>query len=88
MTLTTDITDDIVGQAPATVPPAERFAIAEMADDTAVEMPAHHPPAEKFASAVGVFLPFLGFVVAVYGMWGWGITWTELILMATKCNDM
>ncbi len=29
-----------------------------------------------------VFLPFVAFIVAVIGLWGWGVTWVDLALMA------
>ncbi|MCO6435501.1 MAG: fatty acid desaturase [Phycisphaerae bacterium] len=42
---------------------------------------ATQPATQRFAAAVGVVVPFLGLVVAVYGFWGWGVTWTELALL-------
>jgi stearoyl-CoA desaturase (delta-9 desaturase) len=36
---------------------------------------------EKTATAIAVILPFVGLIVAIWGLWGWGFTWVELILM-------
>ncbi len=30
------------------------------------------------ATAAGVITPFLGLLIAIYGFWGWGFSWTEL----------
>lgn len=38
--------------------------------------------AERIATAIAVFLPFVGIIVAIWGFWGWGFTWVELVLMA------
>ena len=37
--------------------------------------------ARRFASAIGVLVPFLGLLVAIYGFWGWGVTWIEVVLL-------
>ncbi len=37
--------------------------------------------AQRFAAAVGVIVPFLGLVVALYGFWGWGVTWVDVMLL-------
>jgi stearoyl-CoA desaturase (delta-9 desaturase) len=50
-------------------------------ENNARPLPATLPTAQRIASAVGVIVPFLGLVVAVYGLWGWGVTWTELALL-------
>jgi len=47
-----------------------------MIDDDVGLSPATLPTAQRFASAAGVFVPFLGLIVAVYGLWGWGVTWS------------
>lgn len=31
---------------------------------------------------MGVIVPFVGVLVAIYGLWGWGFSWTELIILA------
>jgi len=43
--------------------------------------PATFPAAHRLASAAGVLVPFLGLIIAIYGLWGWGITWVELMLL-------
>jgi stearoyl-CoA desaturase (delta-9 desaturase) len=37
--------------------------------------------AYRFGCLVVVIAPFLGFLVAGYGLWGWGFYWTELVLL-------
>ncbi len=37
---------------------------------------------EKIATGIAVFLPLVGLIVAVWGLWGWGFTWVELALLA------
>ena len=37
--------------------------------------------ADRAATLAGVLLPFFGLVVAVYGLWGWGFSWLELVLL-------
>lgn len=37
---------------------------------------------QRVTAAIGVLVPFAGLVVAVYGLWGWGVTWMELMLLA------
>ena len=36
---------------------------------------------ERVATLVVVVVPFLGLITAIITMWGWGITWTELLLL-------
>jgi len=43
--------------------------------------PTDFPASHKVASAAGVLVPFLGLIVAIYGLWGWGVTWLELALL-------
>jgi len=33
-----------------------------------------------------VIVPFVGVLVAIYGLWGWGFSWTELIILAVMCT--
>jgi stearoyl-CoA desaturase (delta-9 desaturase) len=44
--------------------------------------PAPIPTSNRIASAIGIVIPFVGLIVALIGLWGWGVTATELILMA------
>lgn len=37
--------------------------------------------AEQVGTLIGVVLPFLGVAVAVYGLWGWGVSWWALALL-------
>lgn len=34
---------------------------------------------ERIATFVAVTVPFLGLIAAIYGLWGWGVTWVELV---------
>jgi fatty-acid desaturase len=47
----------------------------------ASNMPCSALTAQRLAAAIGVFVPFLGLVVAIYGLGGWGVTWMELVLL-------
>lgn len=38
--------------------------------------------ANRIAVFVGVVTPMVGFLVAVYGMWGWGFSWVDLVILA------
>ncbi len=42
----------------------------------------HHPLIEQLAMGVGVVVPFLGLIGAVLLMWGKGVGWTQLALLA------
>jgi len=35
----------------------------------------------RVATLAGVLLPLLGLIVAMFGLWGWGLTWVELALL-------
>jgi len=52
-----------------------------MNGDNANLTPAAAPAAQRFAAATGVVVPFLGLVVAVYEVWGWGVSWMELAVL-------
>ena len=36
---------------------------------------------EKIATGIAVFIPLIGLIIAVWGLWGWGFTWVELVLL-------
>ncbi len=38
---------------------------------------------QKIGTLVALIAPFVGLLVAVYGFWGWGVTWVELALLLT-----
>ena len=36
---------------------------------------------EKIATGIAVLIPLIGLIIAVWGLWGWGFTWVELVLL-------
>ncbi len=55
--------------------------------DPQAELPAGEPIPEKLpfrlwaANLFAVILPFLGLAIAIYSLWGWGFSWTDLALL-------
>jgi stearoyl-CoA desaturase (delta-9 desaturase) len=39
------------------------------------------PARQRIAAAIGVLVPFLGLILALIGLWGWGVTGTDLMLL-------
>ncbi len=35
----------------------------------------------KITTGVAVLFPLIGLIIAVWGLWGWGFTWVELVLL-------
>lgn len=44
-------------------------------------IPVAAPVAQRLVAGAGVIVPFLGLLIAIYGVWGWGITWVELAVL-------
>ena len=42
---------------------------------------AHDSLAHRWATVIGVVVPFLGLLIAIWVSWGWGFTWIELTLL-------
>ena len=43
-----------------------------------------HPPAtlaNRVTTLIGVLGPFIGLLIAMYGLWGWGFSWVDLMLL-------
>jgi fatty-acid desaturase len=62
------------------------IAPAEFVED--MKLAQFHPPEGvpiriRVATILAVTLPFLGFVAAIVEVWGWGITWLHLALLAS-----
>ncbi len=74
------------GKARMTGKHSRAIAPAEFVED--MKLAQFHPPEGvpiriRVATILAVTLPFLGFVAAIVEVWGWGITWLHLALLAS-----
>jgi len=56
--------------------------MTEICSQTAIPTPLV-TTTQRLGTLVAVIVPFLGLLVAIYGLWGWGVSWIDLALLVT-----